>query len=120
MSVIALKEGYTGEIRDRVENFRGKQLLFVGWEDHLMFCAPHCIPVEAATPFRALIDDMLPAMYASHPDWQKVDMHAAEWFRSGQPFTPDFDRTIGENGLGHKAVIRFRTPGLTGIEGSCS
>ena len=120
MSVIALNEGYTGEIRDRVENFHGKQLLFVGWEDHLMFCAPHCIPVEAATPFRTLIDEMLPAMYASHPDWQNVDLNAVEWFRSGQPFTPDFNQTIGGNGLGHKAVIRFRTPGLNGINGSCS
>jgi phenol hydroxylase P4 protein len=120
MSVIALKEGYTGEIRDRIENFHGKQLLFVGWEDHLMFCAPHCIPVEASTSFRALIDDMLPAMYSSHPDWRSVDMNAAEWFRSGAPFTPDFDKSIGENGLGHKAVIRFRTPGLNGIGGSRS
>jgi phenol hydroxylase P4 protein len=47
-------------------------------------------------------------------------MQAIEWFRSGEAFTPDFDRSIGENGLGHKAVIRFRTPGLTGIGGSCS
>ncbi|AQH03132.1 phenol hydroxylase [Burkholderia sp. KK1] len=120
MSVIALKEGYTGEIRDRIENFHGKQLLFVGWEDHLMFCAPHCIPVEASTPFRTLVDDLLPAMYAAHPDWSSVQLNAAEWFRSGEAFTPDFDKTIGENGLGHKAVIRFRTPGLNGIDGSCS
>ena len=120
MSVIALKDGYTGEIKDRVENFHGKQLLFVGWEDHLMFCTPHCIPVEAAMPFGTLVDTMLQAMYASHPDWQKVDIRAAEWFRSGRPFTPDFDASLGENGLGHKAVIRFRTPGLHGINGSFS
>ena len=120
MPVIALNEGYTGEIRDRVENFHGKQLLFVGWEDHLMFCAPHCIPVTPSTPFRTLVEEMLPAMYSSHPDWLSVDLNKAEWFRSGVPFTPDFDRTLQENGLGHKAVIRFRTPGLTGIGGSCS
>lgn len=120
MAVIALKEGYTGEIRDRVENFHGKQLLFVGWEDHLMFCAPHCVPVEASTPFSALIDTLLPAMYAAHPDWHKVDVNTIEWFRSGMPFKPAFDKSIAENGLGHKALIRFRTPGLTGINGSCS
>lgn len=120
MSVIALNEGYTGEVRDRVENFHGKQLLFIGWEDHLMFCAPHCIPVEAATPFSTLIDELIPVMYASHPDWKQVDLKAAEWFRSGEPFSPDYDGTLADNGLGHKAVIRFRTPGLTGINGSCS
>ncbi|WP_207000392.1 phenol hydroxylase subunit P4 [Trinickia mobilis] len=120
MSVIALKAGYAGEIKDREENFHGNQLLFVGWEDHLMFCAPHCIPVAPTTPFNVLASELLPAMYSIHPDWQKVDLRQAEWFRSGQAFTPDFDKTLRDNGLGHKAVIRFRTPGLTGIGGSCS
>ena len=46
MAVIALKEGYQGEVKDREENFHGNRLLFIGWEDHLMFCAPHCIPVR--------------------------------------------------------------------------
>ena len=120
MPVIALNEGYTGEIRDREENFHGKQLLFVGWEDHLMFCAPHCIPVEPSMSFRVLATEVIAAMYAVHPDWKKVDLRQAEWFRSGDAFTPDFDKSLRENGLGHKAVIRFRTPGLTGIDGSCS
>jgi len=26
---------------------------------------------------------------------------------------------MAENGMGHKSVIRFRTPGLTGLAGSC-
>jgi phenol hydroxylase P4 protein len=120
MAVIALKDGYTGEIRDRVENFHGSQLLFVGWEDHLMFCAPHCIPVAPDTPFATLANELIPAMYSVHPDWDKVDLREAEWFRSGTPFAPEFGKTLAENGLGHKAVIRFRTPGLTGIGGSCS
>ena len=33
---------------------------------------------------------------------------------------PTFEpvRSLAENGLGHKDVIRFRTPGMTGIAGS--
>ena len=31
---------------------------------------------------------------------------------------PDPARSLAENGLGHKDVIRFRTPGMTGIAGS--
>ena len=27
--------------------------------------------------------------------------------------------TLAENGFGHKSVLRFRTPGLEGIHGSC-
>lgn len=31
MPVIALEPGYTGEVRDRVENFHGNQLVYFGW-----------------------------------------------------------------------------------------
>ncbi|OLL28952.1 phenol hydroxylase [Burkholderia sp. SRS-W-2-2016] len=120
MSVIALKDGYTGEMKDREENFHGNRLLFVGWEDHLMFCAPHCIPVPPSMTFATFANDVLPGIYAAHPDWNKVKLDEIEWFSSNQRFTPAFERTLGENGLGHKAVLRFRTPGLTGIGGSCS
>jgi phenol hydroxylase P4 protein len=120
MSVVAIKPGYTGEIKDRVENFHGKQLLYIGWEDHLMFCAPLCIPVPPELPFGALTSEIIPGLYAAHPDTAKIDWTRAEWFRSGQPFTPDAAKSLADNGLAHKAVIRFRTPGLTGIRGSCS
>jgi phenol hydroxylase P4 protein len=43
-----------------------------------------------------------------------------QWFKSGQPWTPDPAKSLEGNGLGHKDVIRFRTPGLTGIQGSFS
>jgi phenol hydroxylase P4 protein len=52
------------------------------------------------------------------PDFKRIDWAQAEWFKSGQPFKPDFDKSLAENGLGHKDVIRFRTPGLAGIKGS--
>ncbi|RKP55795.1 phenol hydroxylase subunit P4 [Pararobbsia silviterrae] len=120
MPVIALKEGYTGEMRDREENFHGQRLLFVGWEDHLMFCSPHCIPVDPGMTFETLATAVLPGMYGMHPDWARVDVHAIEWFHSGKRFEPDFDRSLADNGLGHKSVIRIRTPGLTGIHGSFS
>jgi phenol/toluene 2-monooxygenase (NADH) P4/A4 len=43
-----------------------------------------------------------------------------QWFRSGKPFAPALDKSLADNGLAHKSMIRFRTPGLTGIQGSCS
>jgi len=120
MSVVALQPGYTGEIKDRVENFHGKQLLYIGWEDHLMYCAPMCIPIEGSTPFGALTAAVIPSLYPAHPDTAKIDWNAVVWMRSGVPFTPDPAKSLTDNGLGHKAVLRFRTPGLTGIQGSCS
>lgn len=120
MSVISLEPGYTGEIRDRVENFRGQQLLYIGWDRHLMFCSPHCIPVPPDMPFSALVEQVIPGMYAQHPDAERIDWTKVEWLRSGQPFTPDAGLSVSENGLGHKAILRFRTPGLDGIAGSCN
>jgi phenol/toluene 2-monooxygenase (NADH) P4/A4 len=120
MAVIALNDGYTGQMRDRVENFHGNQLLYVGWDDHLMFCAPHCIAVQPSMTFATLAGEVIPAMYSMHPDWASVQPGAIEWFRSGERFEPDFEATLAENGLGHKAMLRMHTPGLTGIDGSHS
>jgi phenol hydroxylase P4 protein len=118
MSVTALKPGYTGEIKDRVENFHGQQLLYIGWEDHLMYCAPLCIPVPASLPFGALTSEIIPSLYPMHPDTAKIDWSKVEWFSSGKAFTPDPAKSLAENALGHKASLRFRTPGLAGIKGS--
>lgn len=121
MPVIAKKEGYKGEVKDRVENFHGNQLLYVGWEDHMMICAPLALPLPPAMPFGDMVEKVLSTTaFAAHPEWTKIDWSKAEWLRSGQRFKPDFKKSLADNGLGHKAVIRFRTPGLTGIKGSCA
>jgi phenol hydroxylase P4 protein len=120
MPVIALDNPYRGEVRDLEENFHGQRLLFIGWEDHLMFCAPHCIPVGPETTFGMLANQILPGIYGQHPDWANVEIERIEWFRSGERFEPQFDSTLADNGIGHKGLIRFRTPGLTGIKGSFS
>ena len=39
MGVAAIKE-YDFEPADRLENFHGNQLLYIGWDGHLLFCAP--------------------------------------------------------------------------------
>jgi phenol hydroxylase P4 protein len=120
MSVVAIKPGYTGEIKDRVENFHGKQLLYIGWEDHLMYCAPLAIPVPPDLLFGTLMSEIIPSLYPAHPDTAKIDWSRVEWFSSGKSFKPDPAKSLVDNGLGHKAALRFRTPGLKGIKGSCS
>lgn len=111
--------GYDFPPRDARQNFPAP-LLYIGWEDHHMFCSPVCIPVPGDTPFAALQAEILPRIYGEHPDFGNIDWSLVQWLRSGQPWQPDPDATMEENGLGHKAVIRFRTPGLTGIDNSYS
>lgn len=118
MSTVALQP-YDFPAKDVRGNFPAP-LLYIGWEDHLMFCAPHCLPLPPDMPFGALAAQVLPGVYGEHPDFARIDWSRAEWFKSGQPWTPDPAKSLADNGLGHKDVIRFRTPGLTGIAGSCS
>jgi len=118
MSVTALYP-YEFEPLDKREHFPAP-LLFIGWEDHLMYCSPICLPLPAETPFSALTEQILPGVYGAHPDFEKIDWTNAQWFKSGQPWIPNPEQSLEANGLGHKDVIRFRTPGLTGIDGSCS
>ena len=74
-------------------------------------------PAAAAMPFGALVAEVLPTLYGSHPDFAQIDWEA-EWRDSGKPFMPDFAKSLADNGLVHKSAIRFRTPGLNGIGGS--
>lgn len=118
MSVVTLTD-YDFPAKDVRGNFPAP-LLYIGWEDHLMFCAPFCLPLPPDMPFGALATQVLPGVYGAHPDFARIDWSQVEWFKSGQPWTPDPAKSLADNGLGHKDVIRMRTPGLNGIAGSCS
>lgn len=118
MSITAL-HAYQHEPKDRRENF-ADPLLYIDWEDHHMFCSPVCLMLPAPMPFSALAAQVLPQVYGAHPDFARIDWQAVEWFKSGTRWQPDAERSLAENGLGHKDVIRFRTPGLNGIGGSFS
>ncbi|HUN90963.1 MAG TPA: phenol hydroxylase subunit P4 [Burkholderiaceae bacterium] len=102
---------------DSVDKFPAP-LLYIGWEDHLMICAPVCLPLPPVLKFGDMLKGPLQGVYGAHPDFAKIDWAKAEWFRSGKPWKPDYEKSLADNGLGHKDVIRFRTPGLAGIGGS--
>lgn len=121
MTVKALHPDYVGQVRDRVENFHGMALLYVGWDKHLMFSNPLAFLLPPTMTFDQLVKEVLPGgPYVAHPDWGRIDWKTVVWLRDGQPFTPDPARSLADNGLGHKSVLRLQTPGLMGIGGSCS
>jgi len=119
MSVTSIGK-YEFEPLDKVENFHGNQLTYINWEHHLLFCTPVCLPLPPDMPFGALVKEVLPGIYSQHPDFEKIDWDKVTWTLDGKDFTPDMTKSLGENGLGHKSLIRFRTPGLEGIKGSHS
>lgn len=118
MSVCSLKP-YVMAAKDTRDKFPAP-LLYIGWDDHLMFCAPVCLSLPEETPFGDLAKEILPGVYSAHPDFASIDWKTVSWLKSGVPFTPQDNLSLTENGLGHKDVIRFKTPGLMGIKGSYS
>ena len=120
MPVVALQPDYQAPAADSEEKFHGNRLLYVGWQQHLLFCSPICLPVPPSMPFGAFVSDVLPGLYGSHPDFASVDWSRVEWTDSGRPFKPDADKSLADNGLVHKSLLQFRTPGLNGIGASGS
>ncbi|KZC43280.1 MULTISPECIES: phenol hydroxylase subunit P4 [Rhodanobacter] len=118
MAVQALSPDYTGVPRDAEENFHGNRLLYLHWRDHLMFCAPFCIPVSPDMRFAVLRDEVLPSLYGSHPDFVRIDWKKVQWQHGQDAWMPDPTKSLADNGLVHKSLVQFRTPGLTGIAGS--
>lgn len=119
MSVVSMGD-YTFESKDRVENFHGNQLVFVGWDHHLLFCAPFAFPLPPDMPFKAMVDNVFPTCFGYHPEFAQIKWGEATWIKAGKPFTPDWDKSLADNGIGHKTAIHFKTPGLNGIKGSGS
>ncbi|MFG1374310.1 phenol hydroxylase subunit P4 [Xanthobacter oligotrophicus] len=108
-------KNYVGVPRDLVANFGGRQLVYVSWDQHLLFAAPFLICVPPETPFRELVQGPLSALLAPDPDAGAIDWSKAQWLKANAPWVPEFDRTLAENGIGHKALLRFRTPGLNSV-----
>jgi phenol/toluene 2-monooxygenase (NADH) P4/A4 len=100
--------------QDTEDKFYGKRLIYISWENHLMFCAPFCVPLPPTLPFGALVRDVLPQMYGEHPEFEAIDWQRTHWLKSSKRFIPDFGKSLEYHGLSHKSLIRFRTPALEG------
>ncbi len=114
MPVVALKE-YVGVARDRVENFNGKQLVYVSWDHHLLFAAPFLLCLPPQTTFAELIQVALEPLLQADPDTAAINWRTVQWLKGNQPWVPDFDLSLTDNAIGHKDHLRFSTPGLNTI-----
>lgn len=116
MPVRAYTPNYRGEVRDRVDNFHGNQLVYVGWDHHLMFCAAFAFPVPPSLTFRQLRDQVMAEGFSPHPEWQAVNWDNTTWLLNGAPFTPALDTALIDQGIDHKSLLRFQTPDLKGFQ----
>ncbi|MCQ4326696.1 phenol hydroxylase [Stutzerimonas stutzeri] len=119
MTVKAIGE-YRFRPLDVQEHFHGNQLLYVGWDRHLMFCSPLALLVAPTLSFAELLDQVIAPAFAAHPDSAAADLRRATWYLNDEPFQPELSASLAANGLRHKDMLRLDTPGLNGIAGSCS
>jgi len=94
-------------------------LIYLAWDEHMMFAAPLVQSLSPTTTFLDLVQTVMPKLYGEHPQFQQIDWNKTQWFRGSVMFTPRMQGSLAEHGLSHKSVLRFRTPGLEGLRGSC-
>ncbi len=119
MSVNAIGE-YRATPCDLQANFNGMQMLYVHWEKHLVFCSPFAFLVAPAMTFAEFVEQLLKDAIKAHPDSARVDLNEAVWTLNGERFVPDYAASLEANGIDHKSMLRLNTPGLNGLQGSCS
>lgn len=109
---------YTAQPLDRQEHFNGAQLVYLCWDNHLMFCAPFTFPLPPSMAFADFLEQVVKSAIAQHPDAQHVDFAHAQWRLDGQAWQPDPGLSLIANGIGHKSLLNLVTPGLNGLAGS--
>jgi phenol hydroxylase P4 protein len=116
MSVASLGE-YKFKPADALENFKGKQLLYISWEKHRMFSRPMVLCMSPDTLFSEILNTTIPDAYSLHPDFEKIDWDKVTWIKSNESWVPDPSKSLADNGITHKELMRFTTPGLNGLLG---
>lgn len=109
---------YEAKMMDAVENFHGNQLVYIGWDKHRLINSAMAFPLPPQMPFGALLSDVMPMCYKGHPDFEQVVWDdSVIWNLNGDSFTPDVTKSLEENGIDHKSILRFETPNLRGLNG---
>jgi len=117
---INARKDYIDNDRDAVENFHGNQVVYIDWDKHRLFCAALAFPLPSAMPFAALVGELIPSVWGSHPLFKAIDWANVEWVLDDEAFVPDQSASLADNGIGHKSLLRFVTPGDDGIAGTGS
>ena len=117
MTIKHLGDAYDFESFNREEAYGGDINFYINWHKHLMYACPSAYRAPVDMNFRDFLENMLRPDYAQHPDTEKLDFDQCEWTFDHQPWTPDFSKSIKENGIDHMAYLEFTSPGLDGMHG---
>lgn len=111
---------YEFEPADKLENFHGNIVVYILWEKHLAYMNPIAFPLPPEMPLGDFINGVVVPAYSAHPNASKVDFMTAEWTVDGHEVTLDPAKSLKDIGVGHKSVLRVKTPGFEGLVGAGS
>jgi len=102
-------------MKDSVDKFHGNQLVYVYWYGQAFISSPMAFPLPPEMPFGALVAEILPVTYKIIPGFAEIDFEKTEiiWEIDGKVVTPDFSKSLKENGVGHKSFVQFKTPTIS-------
>lgn len=92
---------------DRVENFGDDQLVYVHWLGNPLFCSAAAFRAPQAMPFETFLAEIVWPWAGSDPDFDAAKV--TDWQLFGEQFTPDNGAALTAQGIGHKALLKFRT-----------
>ena len=119
MPVQAIKKHNEFDARDAQKNYGDNMLLYVGWDNHTLFCAAHAFVVSPQQSLQDLIDQQIQAGFNQHPDFEHINWSTVQFTLNRQLLTDvDFSKTLADLGFDHKSLLRFVTPGLNGYNGT--
>lgn len=118
MSVKAINNQYEFEPRDLQYHYGDNMLVYVGWDQHTLFCAAHAFVVSPKQSFQELIHQQIQGGFQQHPDFEHIDWSKVRYMLDGQVFTPALDQSLESQNIGHKSLLRFVTPELDGYQHS--
>ena len=118
MAVRAICPDYEFAARDTQSNYGDNILLYIGWDHHTLFCSAKAFLISPHATFQQLLDELMPAGFSQHPDFAQIDWSQVEFVLDRQRIQPQTQQSLTELGFGHKSLLRFTTPGLSGYNGS--
>lgn len=118
MPVQAIRDNYVGERMDRQANFGDNVLVYVGWDNHLLFCSAKSFPLPLQMSFKDFKQNVITEGFSQHPDFEQINWSTVQWQLNGETIQPSDEKTLGELGFDHKSLLRFNTPELKGWNGT--
>lgn len=106
MAVKALYD-YDFPSKDRIENFGDDQLVYVNWDGNPLLCSAAAFRAPQAMPFGAFLSEIVVPWASSDPAFDPASITG--WRLFDDPIEPTEDASLRDLGIGHKALLKFRT-----------